>query len=62
MVSQCAEYYGIPKWKFYDKARTKEGKYTIEGLHFERFNDYPGREYTQARGNGEGLAIGHDIV
>ena len=39
MVSHCAEYYGIPKWKFYDKARTKEGKYTIEGLHFERFND-----------------------
>ena len=27
MVSHCAEYYGIPKWKFYDKARTKEGKY-----------------------------------
>ena len=39
MVSQCARHYGIPTWMFYDKARTKEKKYTIEGKHFERFND-----------------------
>lgn len=51
--TNCAAYYGIPKYLFEDAARDGAKTWKCGGRTFERCNDYPEREYIQANGNGE---------